>query len=120
MLKIFDINKYMVYTLVYKCVKLRISVCENCFRSYRYSYNARSSLGDPLFVPQYLVMHSRQSILYRGPKAHNDVPREIKLLNNPESFKYNLKILYNYFNSMFFLGETDVLEVFKIVDVMSH
>ena len=40
---------------------------------------------------QYLVMHSRQSILYREPKIYNDVPMEIKLLNNPESFKYKSK-----------------------------
>ena len=31
-----------------------------------------ASLGDPLFVPQYLVMHSRQSILYREQKNYND------------------------------------------------
>ena len=36
-------------------------------------------------------MHSRQSILYKEPKIYNDVPMEIKLLNNPESFQYNLK-----------------------------
>ena len=41
-------------------------------------------------------MHSRQSILYIGPKIYNDVPMEIKLLNNPESFKYNLKIFIMY------------------------
>ena len=29
MLNIFDINKYMVSTFVYKCVKERISVCED-------------------------------------------------------------------------------------------
>ena len=29
-------------------------------------------------------MHSRQSILYRGPKIYNDEPMEIKLLNNDE------------------------------------
>ena len=59
-------------------------------------YSTRSSLGDPLFVPQYLVMHSRQSFPYIGPKIYNDVPMEIKLLNNPESFKYNLKIFIMY------------------------
>ena len=37
-----------------------------------------------------MVMHSRQSILNRGPKIYNNVPMEIKLLNGPESFKYNL------------------------------
>ena len=47
--------------------------------------------GTTVFAPQYLVMHSRQSILYRRPKIYNDVPMEIKSLNNPESFKYDLK-----------------------------
>ena len=78
--------------------------------------STRSSLGDRLFVPQYLVMHSRQSILYKGPKMYNDVPMEIKLLDNPESFKYNLKKIYCY-NMYYiivlvlcfiFFGETDV------------
>ena len=73
MLNIFDINKYMVSTFVHKCVKGRISVCEDWFRPYRNIYNTHSSLGDPLFVPQYLEMYSRQSILYRGPKIYNDV-----------------------------------------------
>ena len=36
-------------------------------------------------------MHSRQSILFTGAKIYNDVPMEIKLLINPESFKYILK-----------------------------
>ena len=81
----------MVSTFVFKCVKGRISVCEDWFRPYRNSYNTGSSLSDPLFVPQYLVIHARQSILYRGPKIYNDLPMEIKSLNNPESFKYNNK-----------------------------
>ena len=81
----------MVSTFVYKCVKGRISVCEDWFRPNRNIYRTRSSLGDILFVPQYLVMHSRQSILFRGPKIYNDVPMEIKSLNNPESFKYKAK-----------------------------
>ena len=78
----------------------------------------KNSLGDPLFVPQYLAMHSKQSILNRGPKIYNDVPMEIKLFNDPESFIYNL----NFFIATIciivlilcyiFLGETDVLEVF--------
>ena len=45
---------------------------------------------------------------------------EIKLLNNPDSFKYNLKIFlllqYTYVVGLIlyfiFLGETDALEVF--------
>ena len=41
-----------------------------------FSYSTLSSLGDPL--SQYLVMHSRQSILHRGPKIYYDVPIEIK------------------------------------------
>ena len=93
----------MVSTFVYKCVKGRISVCEDWFRPYRNIYNTRTSLGDPLFVRQYLVMHSRQPILYRGHKIYNDVP--IKLYNNPESFKYKLKkilIATICFNSMFY------------------
>ena len=65
MLNLFDINKFMVSTFVYKCGKGRISVCEDWFRVYRNIYNTRSSLDDPLFAPQYLVMHSRQSILHR-------------------------------------------------------
>ena len=81
----------MVSTFVYKCVKGRISVFEDWFRPYRNSYNTRSSLGDPLFVPQFSVKHSRQSILHRGTKIYNDVPMEIQSLNNnSESFKYNL------------------------------
>ena len=65
----------MVSTLVYKCVKGRISVCEDWFRPFRNIYSTRSSLGDPLFVPKYLVMHSKQSILHRGAKIiYNDVP----------------------------------------------
>ena len=91
MLKIFDIKKYSVSALVYIYVKGRISVCEDWFQPKRNIYNTRSRLGDPLFVLQYSVMYSRQSILYRGPKIFNDVTMEIKLLNNPESFKYNLK-----------------------------
>ena len=91
MLNIFDINKYIVSTFVYKFVKGRISVCEDWFRPNRNIYSTRSSLSDPLFVPQYLVMHLRQSILYRGPKMNNDVPMEIRLLNNPKSFKYKPK-----------------------------
>ena len=47
-------------------------------------------------VPQYLAMHSSQSILYRVPKIYNDAPMQIRLLNNPESFKYNLKLFYCY------------------------
>ena len=96
----------MASTFVYKCLKGRISICEDWFRPYRNIYNKRSSLGDPLFAPQYLVMHSRQSILYRGPKIYNDIRREIELLNNPESFKYNLNFfycytMYNFLNFMF-------------------
>ena len=64
MLNIFDINEYMVSTFV------RISACEDWFRPNRNIYRTRSSLGDPLFVPQYLVMHSKQSILYIGPKIY--------------------------------------------------
>ena len=37
-----------------------------------YWNRTHSSLGDPLIVPQYLVMHSRQSILYREQKIYND------------------------------------------------
>ena len=81
----------MVSTFVYKCVKGRISVYEDWFQPYRNINNTRSSLGDPSFVPHSLVIHSRQSILYRGPKIYDDVPMEIKLLNNPESFKYKQK-----------------------------
>ena len=98
----------MVSTFVYKCVKGRISVCEDWFRPNRNIYSTRSNLGDPLFVPQYLVMHSSQSILYRGPKIYNDIPREIKLLNDPESFKYKLKNnfsccnMHNWFYSRFY------------------
>ena len=77
----------MVSTFVYKCVKERIFVCKDWFWPYRNIYNTR----DPLFVPQYLVMHSRQSFLYRGTKIYNDVPMEIKSVNNTKSFKYNLK-----------------------------
>ena len=44
-----------------------------------------------LYLNMYLVMHYRQSILYRGPKIYNDVPMEIKSLNNPQSFKQNLR-----------------------------
>ena len=86
----------MVSTFVYKInvLKGKISVCEDWFRPYRNLYNTRSSLGDNLLVPQYLVMHSRQSILYRGPKIYNDVPMENKLLNIPESFNYKLKKIY--------------------------
>ena len=72
----------MVSTFVYKCVTGRITVWEDWFRPYT---NIYSSLGDPLFVPQYLVIYSRQSILYRGPKIYNDVPREINPLL-PETF----------------------------------
>ena len=72
-LNIFDINKYIVSTFVHKCVKGRISVCEDWFRPNRNIYRTRISVGEPLFVPQYLVLHSRQSILYRGPKIYNDV-----------------------------------------------
>ena len=86
MINIFDIKKYIVSTFVYKCVKVRISVCADWFRPNKNIYRTRSSLGDPLFVPQYLVIHSRQPILYRGPKIYNDIPKEIKLLNNSESF----------------------------------
>ena len=71
-----------------------MSICEDWFRPYRNIYSSRSSLGDPLFVPKNLVIYSRQSIVNRGPKIYDDVPMEIKLLNNPESFKYNLKIFY--------------------------
>ena len=67
----------MVYTFVYKCAKGRISVCEDWFQPYRNIYSTRRSLGDPLFVPKNLVIYSRQSILYRGPKFYNDIPREI-------------------------------------------
>ena len=80
MLNIFDINKYMVSTFVYKCVKGRIYNCEDWFCGPIETFTdlVYSSLGDPLFVPQYLVMHSRQSILYREPKIYNDVvPMEI-------------------------------------------
>ena len=90
MLNIFDINKYIVSTFVSKC-KGRIFVCVDRFRPKRNIYNTLSSLGDPLFVPQYLVMTSRKSILYGVRKIYNDIPMEIKSLNNPESFKYNLK-----------------------------
>ena len=103
----FDINKFMVSTFVNKCVIGRISVCENWIRLNRNIYKTRSSLGDPLFVPQYFVMHSKQSFLYRGLKIYNDVHMEIKLLNNPESFKYMLKKfyccnMYNWFYSRFY------------------
>ena len=105
-LNIPDTNKYMASTFVYKCVKGSISLCEDWFRHYRNIYNTSSILGDPLFVPQYLIMHSRQLIVYSGSKIYNDVPMEIKSLNNPESFKYNLKNfhccdMHNLFNSMF-------------------
>ena len=43
MLNIFDINKHVVSTFVYKCVKGRISVCEDWFRPYRNSYCTRST-----------------------------------------------------------------------------
>ena len=91
MLNISDINKNIVYTFVYKCVKGIISVCEDWLRPYRNIYSTLCSLSDSLFVHQYLVMHSRESILYRRPTLYNDVPREIKLLNNPESFIHNFK-----------------------------
>ena len=61
MLNIFDINMYVASTFVYKCIKGRISVCEDWFRPSRNIYRTRRSLGDPLFVPQYLVIPSRQS-----------------------------------------------------------
>ena len=70
---IFYINKFMVSTFVNKCVIGRISVCEDWFRLNGNIYKTRSSLGDPLFVPQYFVMHSKQSFLYRGLKIYNDV-----------------------------------------------
>ena len=69
-------------SFVYKCVTGRITVCDDWFRPYR---NIYSSLGDPLFVPQYSVMHSREAILYRGLRIYNDVPREINPLL-PETF----------------------------------
>ena len=81
---IFLLSIFSLSSFVSKCVQGRISVREAPFRPYRNSYNTSSSLGDPLFAPQYLVMHSRQSILYRESKIYNDVPMEIKSLNNPE------------------------------------
>ena len=78
----------MVSTLVYKCVKGRISVCEDWSRPYRNIYSTRGSLGLVILCLYYLVMHSMQSILHRGPKIYNDLPLKIKSLNNPESFKY--------------------------------
>ena len=49
---------------------------------------------------------------------YNDVPMEIKLLNNPKSLKYNLIFFVSTIRiiglilSSIFLGETDALEVF--------
>ena len=44
-----------------------------------------------IYIYIYIYIYIRQTILYRGPKIYNSVPKEIKSLNNPESFKYNLK-----------------------------
>ena len=44
MLNLFDIHKFMVSTFVYKCVKRRISVCENWYRLYRNIYNTHSNI----------------------------------------------------------------------------
>ena len=81
----------MVSNFVYKCDKGRISVCEDWFRPNRNIYNAHSSLGDSLFVPQYLVSILGNQFCIEDLKFIMMVPMEIKSLNNPESFKYNLK-----------------------------
>ena len=48
----------MISTFVYKCFQGIISVSEDWFWPNRNIYSTRNSLDDPLFVPQYLVMHS--------------------------------------------------------------
>ena len=74
----------MVSTFVYKCVEGRNLFAKTGSGPIETFTEHVVAWVIQLFVAQYLVMHCRQSILYRGPKIYNDVPMEIKLLNNPE------------------------------------
>ena len=73
-LNIFDINKYIALWFLLSFINVLKE--KYLFAKTGSGTIETFSLGDPL--SQYLVMHSRQSILHRGPKIYYDVPIEIK------------------------------------------
>ena len=54
-------------------------------------YHTRQSERNTLVVPNYRTDHSRQSILFTGTAAWNDLPESIKSSQSSNSFKYQLK-----------------------------
>ena len=82
---------YMTLVFVFKFVYFQER--QNWFRFYcNISYRTRSSHTRNLEIPFFRTNHSRQSILYIGPKNWNSLPTEIRSIEDFNNFKRNVKL----------------------------
>ena len=91
-LKLIDINKLNTAIFVYKSLNNVIRSPINFQYRNGNAYNLRNQQN--LDIP---LHHSRQTELFievRGARLWNDIPIEIKLKPNVDSFKFNLKKYY--------------------------
>ena len=64
-----------------------------CAELFRRNVIVRDTRNNPnsIHVPLYRTVRSQKSIFYKGPKTWNDLPNDLKSLNNINTFKMKLK-----------------------------
>ena len=88
LLPVEKINLYMTCIYVYKCLHTNIP---HCFSYRPATRTLRSTELTLLEVPLVSRTHSQQAISFTGPTIYNNLPLNIRSLENYDSFKINLK-----------------------------
>ena len=87
-LNISNLNIYMCCNFVFKQLKKN----DTLFQIYQQDrYNTRASNAYLLSLPNIMSTHSRHSIAWAGVRSWNGLPVEIRLIQNYNTFKMNLK-----------------------------
>ena len=87
-LNILNLNIYMCCNFVFKQLKNN----DTLFQIYQQDrYNTRASNAYLLSFPNIMSTHSRHSIAWAGVRSWNGLPVEIRLIQNYNTFKINLK-----------------------------
>ena len=84
-----NISSYASSLFVYKSLNM---IHSNWFAYYdNVYYHTRLSRRNNLIVPFARTNNSRQSITYAGPSTWNSIPDDLKIIDNYDRFKINLK-----------------------------
>ena len=89
LLNLQNISSYVSSLFVYKSLNM---IHSNWFAYYdNVYYHTRLSRRNNLIVPFARTNNSRQSITYAGPSTWNSIPDDLKIIDNYDRFKINLK-----------------------------